>query len=703
LLTHGGDHLAPSPHLAAHMAEFNGAQTQWRLVQSSLAEHVQAALSLAHLPSQHQPQHQPQLRSVLKGELRHNQQAFVLPDVLSTRRHLKLAHQSLEDRLLGEIEPLLAAVWPAQTAANPPYPTAALARAWRCLIEQQAHDSICGCSLDAVHAEMQQRLVQLGQQLDALRQSALAAAGAITLHQHGADLGSAKLDVFADDRGCTLFNPLPQQRSGWWVATVFLRGDAPQALQVQTVSGHPLLTGMLGATPHRELVSPLDDFPDPVIGHRVEIAVWADLPGLSALHLHLLPLPAQSDAMAAVDQLDNAAWHVGLDSTGQLCLSDKLQGLGTPLRVALLSELDAGDSYNFSPPAQDHQTVATAWQVVSGRRGSHWQEIVLHIEMTLPGALSEDRVGRSAHSVVNHGRLRLRLLGDGPDLQAQLTWHNQAEDQRTRLLLEWPERTAQAAQSTTGTTRTTRTTDPADTADTADWAFTAHSDTAFDWGQRAMPVVQIPDKPSRQEMPVVVQPSHSAISAGPWHIAHRALQEFEHVHRADAHWLGLSLVRSVGWLSRRDLRTRGVGAGPDIATPGAQCIGEHVFDFVLQAHAAGAASHTALQAAANLRRPPILLRGHAKPVSTPVDIGNTTLQTSALRRHAQGCLELRIWNPTPVPQTTALPMSKWQAVWADGRALVVALDNQSHPAPTNAPQKVYVLAPHAMLTLRELP
>jgi mannosylglycerate hydrolase len=667
LLTHGGDHLAPSPQLAARMAEFNGAQTQWRLVQSSLAEHVAA---VAALPAAQTP------RSVLQGDLRHNLQAFVLPDVLSTRRYLKLAHQTNEDRLLGEIEPLLAAAWSAHT----PYPTAALHRAWRLLIEQQAHDSICGCSLDAVHAEMQQRFVQLGQQLDALRQAALAAAGAITLHKHRAAKDQPQLDVFADDSHCTLFNPLPQQRSGWWVVSVFLRSDAPQALRVEDLSGQTLKAEVLGVAPHRELVSPLDDFPDPVIGHRAEIAVWADLPGLSALHLQLVSHTERGGPGLAVDHLDNLAWHVGLDSAGRLCLTDKLQSPTTPLVIGLLSELDAGDSYSFSPPAQAHSTPAMVWRIVSGRRSTGFQELVLQVEMALPAALSEDRSGRSAHSVLNHGHLRLRLLGDGADLQAQLAWHNHAQDQRTRLLLAWPGALDRVA----------------------------HSDTAFDWGPRAMPTAQVPATPSRQEMPVVVQPSHSAISAGPWHIAHRAMQEFEHVQHAGQDWLGLSLLRSVGWLSRRDLRTRGVGAGPDIATPDAQCIGVHVFDFVLQAHAADAPSHTALQAAANLRRPPLLLRGHAKLVAAPLDIGSTVLQTSALRRGADGRLELRVWNPTPLPQALALSPSRWQAVWADGRAVLAtdtqsALDNKSHPAPANTPQSGYLVAPHALLTLRELP
>jgi mannosylglycerate hydrolase len=98
LLTHGGDHLAPSPELTARLRTFNAEQNDFELRESTLEQHVM--------------QHVVQLGPVqnLHGELRHNVQAFVLPDVLSTRRYLKLAHQQAEDRLLARHAARLAAV-----------------------------------------------------------------------------------------------------------------------------------------------------------------------------------------------------------------------------------------------------------------------------------------------------------------------------------------------------------------------------------------------------------------------------------------------------------------------------------------------------------------------------------------------------------------------------------------------------------------
>jgi mannosylglycerate hydrolase len=639
LLTQGGDHLMPAPQVAARMAEFNSSQHEWRLRVTSLAAHAEAVSTLPSLPA-------PSL--AITGELRSNAQAFVLPDVLSTRRYLKLAHQTLEDRLLAETEPLLARLWPADT----PRPDGALQRAWRALLQQQAHDSICGCSLDAVHEEMQQRFVQLHQQLDALRQQVLAAAGAITLTQHSGG------DVWADDSRCMLFNPLPLRRTGWLTSHLFLKGESPHAgLQVTGPTGELLPCELLACEPADELVSPLDDFPERLRGHRYEIAIEADLRGLSTLAVQVQA--GAATAPQPITEINGGSWHVAVAANGSLMLTDKRGGTTVDTALSVLTELDAGDSYNFSPPTQAHAVHRTRWQLVRGTRYGAVQELVLHLQTEVPASLSADRQGRSAASVLNTGTLRLRVCGDEPHLCAQLHWHNQAQDQRTRLLLPFaPEQ-----------------------------GNSTHSDTAFDWTARAVRVAQIPDAPTRQEMPVVVMPSYSALAAGPWAVAHRAINEFEVMQYGGQRWLGLTLVRSVGWLSRRDLRTRGVGAGPDIATPGAQCVGKHTFDFWLCAAAAGedsaAGTTRALQAAAWLRRAPLLLRGHVPPPA-PLETGNPVVQTSAVR-WADGALELRLWNPTHHTQPLALDATSWRIVRADGT-----------PADGSATH----LAPHSMLTLR---
>jgi len=51
--------------------------------------------------------------------------------------------------------------------------------------------------------------------------------------------------------------------------------------------------------------------------------------------------------------------------------------------------------------------------------------------------------------------------------------------------------------------------------------------------------------------------------------------------------LALTLLRCVGWLSRPDLSVRMGPAGPTLETPGAQCLGGHVFEYAIVPHEGG--------------------------------------------------------------------------------------------------------------------
>jgi mannosylglycerate hydrolase len=124
--------------------------------------------------------------------------------------------------------------------------------------------------------------------------------------------------------------------------------------------------------------------------------------------------------------------------------------------------------------------------------------------------------------------------------------------------------------------------------------------------------------------------------------------------------LALTLVRSVGWLSRRDMVTRGVGAGPDLATPDAQCLGTQRFEFRLGL-LASLGSSALLREAAELRRPALVLRGHGEIDAwrDAVQFDNPHLQVSAFRRCGDQ-LELRVWNPTAESQDLRINGADWE-------------------------------------------
>ncbi|HET8751713.1 MAG TPA: hypothetical protein VFM43_04205 [Gaiellaceae bacterium] len=111
---------------------------------------------------------------VFEGELVASRLQNALRGVNSARIYLKQANERAERRLLA-IETAAALRTLRGEAA---YPAADLRLAWRDLLRNHPHDSICGCSCDEVHRDMLVRYEQLDRTLDYAEREALGVGGA---------------------------------------------------------------------------------------------------------------------------------------------------------------------------------------------------------------------------------------------------------------------------------------------------------------------------------------------------------------------------------------------------------------------------------------------------------------------------------------------------------------------------------------------
>ncbi len=109
------------------------------------------------------------------GELVGSRLQNVLRGVNSARIYLKQANERAERRLLS-IETAAAL---GTLRGGAPYPVADLRLAWRDLLRNHPHDSICGCSCDEVHRDMLVRYEQLDRTLDFVEREALGVGGAL--------------------------------------------------------------------------------------------------------------------------------------------------------------------------------------------------------------------------------------------------------------------------------------------------------------------------------------------------------------------------------------------------------------------------------------------------------------------------------------------------------------------------------------------
>ena len=158
VLANGSDHLPIEPELPQILA---GLETtfgaQFRI--GRYDEHTPAADGLP----------------VYEGELVGSRLQNLLRGVNSARIYLKQANERAERRLLS-IETAAALRTLREDA---PDPAANLRLAWRDLLRNHPHDSICGCSCDEVHRDMLVRYEQLDRMLDFVEREAAGVGGAL--------------------------------------------------------------------------------------------------------------------------------------------------------------------------------------------------------------------------------------------------------------------------------------------------------------------------------------------------------------------------------------------------------------------------------------------------------------------------------------------------------------------------------------------
>jgi len=134
--------------------------------------------------------------------------------------------------------------------------------------------------------------------------------------------------------------------------------------------------------------------------------------------------------------------------------------------------------------------------------------------------------------------------------------------------------------------------------------------------------------------------------------------------------LALTLLRAVGWLSRDDLETRRrTNAGPTLATPDAQCLGERRFHYAVLPYAGDFVSAGVKRWSERYRTPPLVVQGvedqHLRGGAGLLRRTSAATAVTAVKRHEQrDTLVVRLYNLTPAPATETLVFGpRVRAAW----------------------------------------
>ncbi|SFJ38532.1 alpha-mannosidase [Streptosporangium canum] len=549
LAMYGADHSAPAADITAAGLRI-----------ATLHDYVTAQdPSVTGLPAVH-------------GELRSHARANILPGVISARMPAKQAMARAERVVTRYAEPLSALWLPGGTAA-----AKLLDMAWRRLIACSGHDSITGCGADETAQQVAARIAEAEQ-----------------IGQAVVDMVSASLADRASRDALVVVNPSPFPR------TALVLADLPESraalsapdggrVPAQRLELAPTLldetvmddlTQLLGRIHERELFgqeivswSADGDVFTVVVGrHATPGYDYADLraavldgaaarPGPWRVRTRAEPVvtvaaqvtvapfgrtvltsvPASQPAPApdspgwarpAEGTLDNGLLRVTVAPDGTLSLfadGAEAHGVGR-----VVDGGDAGDTYNHAPPRPDTLVDTPGRvEVESVCAGPLVSVLEIRRDYAWPSGATPD--GRSPVTENVTVTTRAELRAGEPYLRLEMSFDNRCRDHRVRWHAPLP---SPAAES-------------------------------FSEGQLSVVRRGLTGEGGCGEEPLPTFPAEGFVTAGGLAVLLDQVTEYE----LTGGELALTLIRSVGLLSRNRNAYRDEPAGPQLPTPAAQCPG----------------------------------------------------------------------------------------------------------------------------------
>jgi mannosylglycerate hydrolase len=704
LLNNGSDHLPPQRDFGTILDALARAFPDTEFRHGSFEDYV-AALRRARPPLK-----------CFDGELLGGRLYHILSGVWSARMPLKQWNERAQTLLAGTLEPLASY---AHFVLGDEYPQGFLEYAWRLLLKNHPHDSICGCSIDEVHREMLPRFAGVVETGERVLRNALERALPSFGRRAGDDADTAFL----------VANPLPEVRSEVVERLVVLQPPAPDTTRLALVDesgartpfeildatlaerfwgidyrtefsfekGRETLASSLGVLDERKArrrsvgAGPTDCFLAirfvardlPPVGHAVYRLVEdpsADAGGA--------PTTDAGEGRVSVrgDILENERYEVRLHPDGTFDVLVKASGWRLQGLNRLEDTEDVGDEYDYSP-LDASRTVTSGGRPGEVRAldvGALRGRLEAAFAFALPESIAHVRGRRSDGLVACDTIVRVGLTAGSPIIDVELEFDNRAKDHRLRA--EFP---------------TTIRTDA------------LISDGHFNLSRR--PIARDPHPDWVQPPPPTVpQQDFSLVEDGKRGLAllNRGLPEIEASAEASgAVRLSLTLLRAVGWLSRDDFPTRNYqNAGPTLATPEAQCLGRHRFHYALVPYAGDHLAADVKGLSQRYRVPVMTLQGvwdgHAAGGAGLVRKSTPFACVSAIKRHEErDTLVVRLYNLAGgnVEETLAFarPVARaWRVSLLEERLGELAVERGAPPdAPRSAGELRVTLGPFEIVTL----
>jgi len=522
LLMNGSDHKFPDPQTPSLLNKVNSSLDDVDIIQSNLENYIECV------------RREIKDIDILYGEQRGGLKfAPILPGVISSRIYLKQRNEDMQILLERWVEPFSSI----NLLCSGNYKKEVIRQAWKYLLQNHAHDSICGCSIDEVHLDMERRFSWVGEMGECILSESLE--GIIQ-----------NMDI--PGKSVVVFNPLNWERNGYVEVSIelakgedFILTDGKNEIPYTIIGKKDIDKTILAPQIHIEKRTKVrigfEAKAVPPVGYRTYIIKRGGRSFPSLLY--------SGDNWA-----ENGNLRVEIKKDGTLTILDKntkevYKGLGY-----FEDSGDSGDEYNFSPPLGDIALYSNGIVVqIKKEEEPFFVRFRVKKKFRVPEGLTKRR-SRSEKMVNLEIESLITLLATSRRVDVETVVVNKAKNHRLRVMFP------------TGIKSS---------------SFVTHS--KFDCIERR--VEDLLPAEDWVEKPTGTFPFDKFIdiSLGKRGLAilTKGTKEGELIDDSVA---ALTLLRCVGDLSRDDLVTRRGHAGPAIPTPGAQCPGVYRFRYAILPH-----------------------------------------------------------------------------------------------------------------------
>ncbi len=512
----------------------------------------------------------PEDLNTVEGELTSQETDgwYTLANCSSSRIYLKQRNTEVSRQLENITEPL--ATMAAEITGE--YPHDQLRYAWKLLMQNHPHDSICGCSVDEVHQEMMTRYLKS--------------------HEVGKFLANEALETLTNAIDTSKFpegskpfvvvNTTGQNKTGYvetmieWKRKPFsegspgelfysLKDEEKPSFNVVDENGNPVEVEVLDVETTFGYDLPKDAFRIPFMATYVKVRLHLDkMAGLSWKGFALIEgdAPKFNDSPIydeASQTLENKVIKAVISEDGRLSITDKKNDVTYDNMLTFENVGDIANEYIFKQPKNDTPIFAHEfpYEIEVKTNNSLIAEIILKQTMMIPHAAEEllqeemkavlemrqRNAGRSSELIPFVMETTITLEKNSEQLKFATYYNNQSENHRLRVLFPTGIETDKH-----------------------------YAESIFEVIERPNSVSSSwtnPTNPQHQHSFVNVQDENKGVT-----VSNFGINEYEILN--DQNTIALTILRSTGEL----------GDWGYFPTPEAQCIGENTIEFAIAFHTA---------------------------------------------------------------------------------------------------------------------